>query len=931
MDELDREYTRNGYWFVCVSVLMFLLLFHWGSCEDYDFVMYAKDYNNYSGISNFSAVVSLNQSQDYTPYKENSVACYLMNGNASDSCGDNNGTLVGYTTNNGTCNGGVTISEGAMSFDGVDDSVSVPIGGLNISNTSTTSHTFSLWVKNKGSFRTEMFSRTGTYASGYITDWNRAELTIEDNLDHKVIITHDTIPFDEWHHYAIIIKPSEINAYIDGSYIGNSTNPFTTEINIDKIGEGYADQKLNGSIDDVRIYSRALTAEEIQNIYNSTSLVHYYSTTNGIINTSISSESKANITYLSEDYVSRTYTDVNTDTAHTAYLWQAELHLNLTDISNGSSIDGYYMLDGEPGTDIIYQNTTQVSTSSETYVVLRNISMANASNLYMIEGYYTTDHHNKYVKYEVILNNGTHYNSSEYLVEVTGYANYTIPVIGFPVSNILVWGHRVGAGNNLYSNNVTVYGWNSSTTDTLYLTAGNHSVYVMKTPYYPQNLTIELTALENATEDIEMFTNEIWLYGTRSHVLENFTCTYNGTTMYSNPYQISNINDPTANMTCTKAGFKPANVSPSTVIPINESFYLDEVTTTSFPIYIYDEVTLANISNVTLYVFGEEPHVFNWNSTNRSISINGSGVTELLFVKSGYNNEEYYIDIGEVYGQIDVYMLPTNSSINASFNLQDGVNVPIDGGFIDIYKFYPELVSYVRVSTYRTDDNGNATIYWEADKFYKVKTRRDFSDAMYNAIDFPFIPASTKYNVKYGLTDSERNSAFVFLNLDYNLDYTVNSLNQTIFSLTFNDLSGVVVSACLNVIEQGVSRDITLCENCMTASAGEILCVVNESDYVNTLSAWGTFETSTTFSPKNTPRLDVPKNQQYLDLGAGGLFVTFILVATGLIAGLFISVPVGLMFLVATLILATATGLFWMQISSIVSLTILILLIIFKR
>jgi hypothetical protein len=384
-------------------------------------------------------------------------------------------------------------------------------------------------------------------------------------------------------------------------------------------------------------------------------------------------------------------------------------------------------------------------------------------------------------------------------------------------------------------------------------------------------------------------------------------------------------------MSCTKSGFKPATVSPSTSTPANESFYLDELTTTSFPIYIYDEITLANITNATLYVFGEEPYVFNWTSTNRTISINSSGVTGMLFSKDGYINEDYYVDIGEVYGSIDVYMLPTNSSINASFNLQNGVNVPIDGGFIDIYKFYPELVSYIRVSTYRTDNNGNATIYWEADKFYKVNTREEFSDTMYEAIDFPFIPASTKYNVKYGLTESEQNSAFVFLNMNYNLSYTVNGLNQTIFSLTFNDLSGLVVSACLNVIEQGVSRDITLCENCLTASAGEILCVVNESDYVNTLSAWGTFETSTTFSPKNTPRLDVPKDPQYLDLGAGGLFVTFILTATGLIAGLFISVPVGLMFLVATLILAMATGLFWMQISAIVSLAILILLIIFKR
>ncbi len=40
---------------------------------------------------------------------------------------DNDGTLNGFTANDGICNGGVTISDGAMSFDGVNDYVDLGV------------------------------------------------------------------------------------------------------------------------------------------------------------------------------------------------------------------------------------------------------------------------------------------------------------------------------------------------------------------------------------------------------------------------------------------------------------------------------------------------------------------------------------------------------------------------------------------------------------------------------------------------------------------------------------------------------------------------------------------------------------------------------------------------------------------------------------
>jgi parallel beta-helix repeat protein len=769
------------------------------------------------------------------------------------------------------------------------------------------------------------FNFTGLYnsiinfiASKYITD--------EVITDFYVTINNVTKPSsDYWYvlggdYIATFSKVGWFNKSIDIHVVNGSSETYTFTDIYDKIWMIYA-VDLNGN---------NLTEFEVNLSNSEYSWLDMQYTYVGVVDVAVLSELDYNLSFASvEDggYLPRTYLDQSTASDFVAELHQAEIRFNLTEIDSGTPLTSVLI-------NNVLSNLTGASSTSSTWSITK-VFQTNAtlvpyaiSTLRMDNADYSAE-----LIHEFFYNDSSKVNTSTLSTSSLMDVEYTIlnPYPDKLVDTVNVWLRRNASTGTAYSNYTYIYSGDEYTGGTIYVLPGEQSFYFVNRPYFDLNYTIDVLALSNNTIDLEMYTNEIWLYGTRSHVLENFTCTYEGKVMYSNPYRISNILTPASNMTCTKTGFKPATVSPSISTPANESFYLDEVTTTSFPIYIYDEITLANITNATLYVFGEEPYVFNWTSTNRTISINGSGVTGMLFSKDGYNNEEYYIDIGKVYGQIDVYMLPTNSSINASFNLQDRVNVPIGGGFIDIYKFYPELVSYVRVSTYRTDDNGNATIYWEADKFYKVNTREEFSDTMYEAIDFPFIPVSTKYNVKYGLTESEQNSAFVFLNMNYNLSYTVNGLNQTIFSLTFNDLSGLVVSACLNVIEQGVSRDITLCENCLTASAGEILCVVNESDYVNTLSAWGTFETSTTFSPKNTPRLDVPKDPQYLDLGAGGLFVTFILTATGLIAGLFISVPVGLMFLVATLILAMATGLFWMQISAIVSLAILILLIIFKR
>lgn len=774
------------------------------------------------------------------------------------------------------------------------------------------------------------FNFTGLYqsiinfiASKYITD--------EFITDFYVTINNVTKPSsDYWYvrggdYIVTFSKAGWFNKSIDIHVVNGSSETYTFTDIYDKIWMIYA-VDLNGN---------NLTEFEVNLSNYEYSWLDMWYTYVGYIEVPVLSSFSGTTAYYNlsfasiEDggYFPRVYINQDTASDFVAELHQAEIRFNLTEIDSGTPLTSVLI-------NNVLSNLTAASSTSSTWSI-KKVFQTNAtlvpyaiSTLRMSRNDYSAE-----LIHEFFYNDSSKVNTSTLSTSSLTDVEYTIlnPYPDKLVDSVNVWLRRNASAGTAYSNYTYVYLGEEYTGATIYASLGEQSFYFVNRPYLDLNYTVNVSALSNNTINLEMYTNEIWLYGTRSQVLENFTCTYEGKVMYSNPYRISNILTPTSNMSCTLSGFKPATVSPSISTPANESFYLDELTTTSFPIYIYDERNLTEISNVTLYVFGEEPYVFNWTNSSRTIAVNGSGVTGMLFIKDGYINEEYYIDISDVYGYINVYMLPANASFNTTFTLQDNINTPIRDGFVDIYRFHPSLVSYVLVTTDKTDQNGNATIPLELNAFYKVKTRQILSSIPYNAIDFPFMPASTEFLVRYGLTEAEQNSAIIFMNMVYNLSYSKNGLNQTIFKLTFNDLSGIVRSGCLKVIEKGVTTNIPLCTNCLNASAGEILCVINQSDYVNTISGWGEFDTTTIHSKYNTPAKDVLKEEGYLDLGTAGLFVTFLLTATGLIAGLFISVPVGLMFLVATLILAIGTGLFWMQISSIVSLIILILLIIFKR
>lgn len=181
---------------------------------------------------------------------------------ATDSSGSgNNGTLVNgpmWTTGQ---------VGGALSFDGSDDRIDVS----GITSTSGT-YTFSLWMKqyfNGSNPILSLFfdSKSGRLQICYSCN-NRSMIGYYDGSYHSF----SNQPNDNsWHHIVIVLdaNTSTGSYYLDGSYVSNSDYTGVDIGGMTMVGSSYyGGFQFKGLIDDFRIYNRALTANEIKQLYD---------------------------------------------------------------------------------------------------------------------------------------------------------------------------------------------------------------------------------------------------------------------------------------------------------------------------------------------------------------------------------------------------------------------------------------------------------------------------------------------------------------------------------------------------------------------------------------------------------------------------------------------------------------------------------------
>jgi len=207
------------------------------------------------------------------------VAHYAFNGNADDVSGNgHDGTVWGAT---------LTIDRfgnpnSAYSFDGLNDYVRIPddpqLDGMN-------SLTLALWVKIDGSdHEAEVLNKYLHYSGSHLDDsynigidpGSLAVFQYATGDDYVIKISSAAIPMSSWHHIAGVYTGTEGSIYIDGSRVALSRNdsdpggPLNSIIDDLLIGcantGGGLAKFFEGSVDDIRIYNRALTDSEVYDL-----------------------------------------------------------------------------------------------------------------------------------------------------------------------------------------------------------------------------------------------------------------------------------------------------------------------------------------------------------------------------------------------------------------------------------------------------------------------------------------------------------------------------------------------------------------------------------------------------------------------------------------------------------------------------------------
>lgn len=179
--------------------------------------------------------------------------------------------------NNGTLTNGPTVTPGkvgqALSFDGTNDYIDAGSGAsVNI----TGAISISVWAKTSDTKQQYFVSnRNGSSGYGFGMQGSgnsyRLRFSYYGSTDRDSSI-NAYVSDNNWHHYVVTNDLTNIQFYVDGAlfstHAGFSGNSSSSTL---KIGDlpSVGGTDFAGSLDEPRIYNRALTAGEISSLYNS--------------------------------------------------------------------------------------------------------------------------------------------------------------------------------------------------------------------------------------------------------------------------------------------------------------------------------------------------------------------------------------------------------------------------------------------------------------------------------------------------------------------------------------------------------------------------------------------------------------------------------------------------------------------------------------
>ncbi len=197
------------------------------------------------------------------------------NGNiAYDSVGTNHGIVYGATWTTGKI-------DGALSFDGLNDYVDM---ADTVKNYLETNYSFSAWIKTNTISLNKIISAYRHSIDGnpvlfQITQFNEnIGFTVRDNSHNTAHADYtNALTTNTWCHIAGVREGNTVNIYVNGdsgipgSEILGAINPDNLKIGALQFAGNPPSNYFDGIIDDVKIFNTALSAQEIQQLYNNSS------------------------------------------------------------------------------------------------------------------------------------------------------------------------------------------------------------------------------------------------------------------------------------------------------------------------------------------------------------------------------------------------------------------------------------------------------------------------------------------------------------------------------------------------------------------------------------------------------------------------------------------------------------------------------------
>ena len=226
--------------------------------------------DGYGGFDTLSWTVSVGDSGSVIP--PGLVAYYPFSGNANDGSGYNNhGTVNGATLTDDRFGN----SNSAYDFDGGDFITVTDASSINLQGSPVT---FSAWVKTSNLIGLILykysysephpgygFSVGGQGKDGKINYWSSSY--------GYWVKSDSTVNDDAWHQLVVTVSNTTASFYLDGELNSSKTSSMpgnSTGIDL-LIGAQHTivhENNLDGVLDDIRIYNRALTSTEIDSLYH---------------------------------------------------------------------------------------------------------------------------------------------------------------------------------------------------------------------------------------------------------------------------------------------------------------------------------------------------------------------------------------------------------------------------------------------------------------------------------------------------------------------------------------------------------------------------------------------------------------------------------------------------------------------------------------